>query len=153
MEMLNIMQSRLERMNIQKDTASQILGNFITVLMSVEFTNNIFKNQQRSTIDETPLRFRYNLNFLFSDCMHRQFHKKWIAQCRFEDCIAASEDFAMSSVSFNTLYELMVMGFKRQVPVQTISDREICCWLFTGCNVFVHWRTCDCDAKKHGEAR
>lgn len=76
MEMLNIMQSRLERMNIQKDTASQILGNFITVLMSVEFTNNIFKNQQRSTIDETPLRFRYNLKILFSDCMHREFHKK-----------------------------------------------------------------------------
>ncbi len=119
MEMLNIMQSRLERMSIQKDTASQIMGNFITVLMSVEFTSNIFKNQQRSTIDETPLRFRYNLKFFFLECMNRSLHKMRLAQFRFEDCIAASEDFAMSSVSFNTLYELMVMGFKRQVQVQT----------------------------------
>jgi hypothetical protein len=59
MEMLNIMQSRLERMAMSRDITSQIMGNFITILMSVEFTNNIFKNQQRSVVEETPLRFRY----------------------------------------------------------------------------------------------
>ena len=59
MEMLNIMQSRLEHMAITKDSAAQIMGNFITIILSVEYTNSIFKNQQQSTIDEIPLRFRY----------------------------------------------------------------------------------------------
>jgi hypothetical protein len=58
MEMLNIMQSRLERMATSKDITSQLMGNFIPILLSVEFSNNIFKNQQRSVIEETPLRFR-----------------------------------------------------------------------------------------------
>ncbi len=59
MEMLNIMQSRLEHMAITKDAAAQIMGNFITIILSVEYTNSVFKNQQRSTVDETPLRFRH----------------------------------------------------------------------------------------------
>ena len=43
---------------------------------------------------------------------------------RFEDCIAASEDFGMTSTSFETLYSLMVMGFKRQVGTQRVGLDE-----------------------------
>jgi hypothetical protein len=57
-EMLHIMQSRLESMDVQKDAADQIMGNFIPVLLNLEYVNSLFKDQQRSSISETPLRFR-----------------------------------------------------------------------------------------------
>jgi hypothetical protein len=58
MEMLHIMQSRLEHMDIPKDAAARIMGNFIPVLLNFDYINNVFKCQQRCTILETPLRFR-----------------------------------------------------------------------------------------------
>ena len=108
MEMLHILQSRLESMNVQRDAAAQIMGNFIPVLLNLEYVNNMFKDQQRSSIAETPLRFRCCRVMVWS------FHRN-SCSCRFEDCIAESEDFLMSSTSFDILYDLMVMGFKRQV--------------------------------------
>ena len=59
MEMLHIMQSRLEQMNVQKDNAAQIMGNLILSILNVEYINSAFKNQQGFVVHETPLRFRF----------------------------------------------------------------------------------------------
>lgn len=57
-EMLHIMQSRLENMDVQKDAAAHIMGNFVPLLLNLEYVNSLFKDQQLSTIPETALRFR-----------------------------------------------------------------------------------------------
>jgi hypothetical protein len=111
MEMLHIMQSRLDQMGAQKDNAADMMGNLISSILNVEYVSNVFKNQQGYVVFETPLRFRC---YKMLEC-ERADHL--IHFFRFEDCFAASEDFVMSSSSFNILYELMVMGFKRQVAV------------------------------------
>ena len=59
MEMLHIMQSRLDQMDVQKDTAAQIMGNLILSILNVEYIHNAFKNQQGFAVHETPLRFRF----------------------------------------------------------------------------------------------
>ena len=70
------MQSRMERLDVRKDDLARIMGNFIQVLLSVEFTNTLFKNQQTSTIAEVALKFR-NVSLV---SQHRRIHVAHRAQ-------------------------------------------------------------------------
>ena len=58
LEMLHIMQSRMERMNVRREDLAKMMGKFMELLFTEDFTTNVFKNQQTSTIAEIAMRFR-----------------------------------------------------------------------------------------------